>query len=339
MWKPEASRWTTSPILALLLAVAPGCSVDTAPTGPRWHDPSALTRIEGDAIWYTNSVSCMDRTTGAGRFAFIAVNRQVMPGGPSDFLFTASLPLAGCREDDPCFPETHRLLVEPGFSIFNVDWALDRDQGAFEGRWEGESASWIYTLAPGGDPRKWVSGVEPSFTPDAGLVVYVSVGRDAIRSLNPASGGGYTERDGFQNASHPRVSPDGRHIACSVRDGERGQRIVVFERGGTGLADPVSHPDHLPGMNTGDGTDDDLPAWSPGGQVIAYRATIRENTHRHAIYITQPFTEPENPVRILAVDPRQEITCLRWHPNGQLLLIVMDGDVYTYPVPERYRGE
>jgi hypothetical protein len=27
---------------------------------------------------------------------------------------------------------------------------------------------------------------------------------------------------------------------------------------------------------------------------------------------------------------------LRWHPNGTLMLLILDGDVYSLAVPERY---
>ena len=54
-------------------------------------------------------------------------------------------------------------------------------------------------------------------------------------------------------------------------------------------------------------------------------------------FITEPAREPEQPIRIADVTPGREMTYLRWHPNGSLLLLILDGDVYSLVVPERYR--
>ena len=53
----------------------------------------------------------------------------------------------------------------------------------------------------------------------------------------------------------------------------------------------MSLPDALPGMSGGDGTEDDYPAWSPGGRFLAYRGKLRENILKDAIFITEPGDE------------------------------------------------
>lgn len=335
-----ASALAIASALALALGLGlgvSGCSVDSAPTAPRWESPSELTVIEGDPDWLSESVSWADSATGSGRFAFIAVRRFAGLGGPSHYLYSAPFHVLGCPHGD-CLPQTRTLFANSGLSIFSVDWSPAGALLAFEGRTEGESETWIYTLQPEGTPRKWIAGFDPSFTRNGGLVVYVDHGREAISAFNPSSGGNFPEWSGLEGAAHPRVSPDGRLLAYSARDGRRGRRIWVHDRQDpTSFADPVSWPDHLPTSNQGgDGTDDDFPTWSPRGGLIAYRATVRENTLRDAIYLTDPRGEPENPVRILATEPGQRISALRWHPNGRTLLLVMDGDICAFPVPERY---
>jgi hypothetical protein len=61
-----------------------------------------------------------------------------------------------------------------------------------------------------------------------------------------------------------------------------------------------------------------------------------EAAFKHLIYITNPFDEPENPIRLVTLEPPHEATHLRWSWDGRLLLMIIDGDVYSYPVPERF---
>lgn len=318
-------------VLGLVLA---GCG-SSGPSSPDQNNEPGFTLIEGDDDWDTNSVSWQDSATGLSRFAFISVARQASTNGPSHFLYSAQF--HGCNDQD-CFPGTQPLFREARLSIFNVDWSPAGGMVAFQGKRQGEP-TYIYTMqgAAGSIPRQWVTGYEPTFTPNGGLVVYVNLGREDILSFNSSSGGGFTERSGLLNASHPAVSPDGEYIAYSARDGNDEQRIFVFKRNTDLQSDTVSHPDHLPGNNSGDGTDDDYPTWSPHGVYVAYRTKLRENTLRDAIFITRPGAEPENPVRVLATEPGQQMTYLRWSRNGQLLLFIIDGDVYVYPVPASHR--
>jgi Tol biopolymer transport system component len=316
-----------------------GCGSGDNPAAPDPIAESGFMLVEGDGDWDTNSVSWEDSASGLGRFAFISVARGASTNGPSHFLYSANF-TTRCNNED-CFPQAQQLFVEPGLTISDVSWSPRGALVAFQGN-QAREATWIYTLptlAPGGTPRRWVTGFEPVFTPDAGLVVYVESGRNGIRSLNPSSGGGFTERTGMEGAAHPAVSPDGDFIAYSALDGARGRRIFVHDRSDpTLLADIVSHPDRLPGGQGGDGTDDDFPVWSPGGRYLAYRTKVRENTIRSAIFVTNPHQEPENPYRLVAIEAGREMTGLRWHRGGEYLLVVIDGDVYAYPMPEPYRS-
>jgi Tol biopolymer transport system component len=328
-------RWKGLVVLILGLAVA-GCGGDDNPTAPGEFGDIGFVLIEGDDAWDTNSVSWQDSASGLGRFSFIAVSRDAPTNAPSHYLFSANFTTA-CNNED-CFPLAQEIFKEAGLSISEVSWSPRGTFVAFQGQ-RAREATWIYTMQPGGEPRRWLTGFEPAFTPDAGLIIYVENGRDALRSFNPSSGGGATLREALSGAAHPVVSPDGDFIAYSAIDGTRGRRIFVHDRRDpTLLADVVSHPDVLPGGQGGDGTDDDYPAWSPGGRYIAYRTKIRENTIRNAIFITNAFGALNNPVRIVAIDPGREMTGLRWHRSGEYLLVIIDGDVYAYPMPEPYRS-
>jgi hypothetical protein len=298
--------------------------------------------IEGSSEWDTNSVSWLDEGAGLSKFAFISVALAASSTGPSHFLFSANFDL-GCNNPE-CLPQRTEIFVEAQFDIFELAWSPVGPLVAFEGRREGDRAFGIYTLQPGGEPRRWLSGFEPTFTHNGGLVVFVEEGRDAIRSFNPSSGGSGDERRGMSGAAHPAVARpdttylDGR-IAYSAVDRNGDRRIYVHNRSDpTLLADTVSHPDRLPGGLAGDGSEDDYPTWSPGGRYLAYRSKIRGATIKDAIHVTRPEAEPENPIMIVAIEPGQQVTGLRWHSSGQYLLAIINGDVYAYPMPSPYRN-
>jgi Tol biopolymer transport system component len=244
----------------------------------------------------------------------------------------------GCQ-DLRCFPPTTTVFAEPFLAIFNVDWSPVGAAAAFDGRRAGETANWVFVLTSGAEPRAWVTGYEPAWAPDAGSIVYVETGRDALRLLNPAAGDSWVERDGLTGAAHPRFSPDGMWIAFSAEDGARGRRIFVLPRNAPDrIADVVSMPDELPGgLSNADGTDDDFPTWSPSGRYLAYRSRLRDTGPRDAIFVTEPASEPENVVRIVPAVPGTQMTGLHWHPQGEVMLLILDGNVYTCSMPERYR--
>lgn len=339
----EAASGALLLLLALLAAGLTGCGEDTAPMQPE-VTAEGFILIEGSSEWDTDSVSWLDEGSGLRGFAMISVALAASTNGPSHFLFSSNFSLT-CTSGD-CWPRGSQLFVEPRFDISNVAWSPRGPFVAFDGRTDDEPRRGIYTFQPGvgPPPRRWLTGVEPAFTHDAGLVVYVEEGRDAIRSFNPTSGGGGDERRGMSGAAHPAVAapdtayPQGR-IAYSAADQNGQRRIFVHDRAHPEFAaDIVSHPDILPGGFEGDGSNDDYPAWSPGGRYLVYRSTLTAGTFRDAIHVTRPGREPENPLRIVAAAPGRRISGLRWHRSGQYLLVVIDGDVYAYPMPEPWRS-
>jgi Tol biopolymer transport system component len=327
------------PLAALPLVLAAiGCAPDTS-TGP---DPSDegnenLSLLEGSRDRRTEAVTFRDDGSGLG-YAVVSVDINASTDGPSHFIY--SVPFTRECNNEECWPQVHEIFVRPRLAIFKLAWSPRGSFLAFEGKDQADLSAWIYTLqvGAGNEPRKWVTGTDPAFTADAGLVVYVENGRDAIRSFNPSGGGGGDERRGLTGAAHPQVSPNGRYIAYSAIDGARGRRIFVHDRDHpTFLADTVSDPDQLPMGVVRDGTDDDLPAWSPHGRFIAYRSKTRAGTIRDAVFVTNPGGEPENVINLFRLDPGRQLTSMTWHRGGEHLVVAIDGDVFVYSMPEAYR--
>ncbi|HWN82421.1 MAG TPA: hypothetical protein VNM87_10025, partial [Candidatus Udaeobacter sp.] len=227
--------------------------------------------MEGDPDWHTDSVSWIDNAAGSNRFEFISIALHANPDGPSHYLYEAPFHQRGCT-DFRCFPLADELLVVPGLAIGDLDRSPTSTMVSFDGRAQEDHDHWIYTFTPGGENRRWLVGVEPTFAPDGAVVYFVSDGRDELMGLRPASGQSWVQDRELAGAAHPRVSPNGQYLAYSGIDVARqSRRIWVHnlndpER----FDDPVSLPDQLPGNSgLGDGTDDDYAAWSPGGRYLA----------------------------------------------------------------------
>jgi hypothetical protein len=324
-----------SPLLAFLLA---SCGPSEHSTGPELGPEEGYVVMEGDPDWQTDSVSWIDNGAGSNRFTFISIALDAAPNGRSHFLYEAPFHQRGCV-DLRCFPDAQELFVTPGLAIGDLDRSPVSALLAFDGRAQTDHDHWIYTFTPGGESRRWLIGMEPTFLPNGSAILFVSDGRDELMGLRPGSGETWVEAIDLAGAAHPRVSPDGRHVAYSGVDRERNsRRIWVHDLTDPGrFDDPVSLPGVLPGApGGGDGTDDDYPAWSPGGRYLVYRGKLRENILKDAIFVTKPGDEPEQPFRIADVSPGTQMSHLRWHPNGTLMLLILDGDVYSLAVPERY---
>jgi len=318
-----------------LVVLGAGCAPPDTPEDEEPDVETGMTLIEGSAEYSTNAVSFRDSASGLGyALATVAVNAST--NGPAYFIYQADFSLS-CNPSD-CWPNVHEIYVQAGLKIHDLSWSPRGPLIAFEGEEDGRT-SWIYTLQVGGDPRRWVTGYQPVFTPDGNRIVYVENGRDAIRSFNPSAGGSIPEREGLTSAANPGVSPNGRYIAYSAVDPEGSRRIFVLDRQNPQfLVDTVSDPDVLPGgIEARDGTEDDYPVWSPHGKWVAYRARSIRGSIQDGIFVTRPSVEPEPVERVALVRPGRQITGLRWHKGGEILLVVIDRDVYALTMPTRYR--
>jgi Tol biopolymer transport system component len=332
-------RLAATAVFALALVLAGlGCAPDDSPApDPGDELNESLSLLEGSRDRRTEAVTFRDDGSGLG-YAVVSVDINASTDGPSHFIYEVPFTLE-CNNEE-CWPQVHEIFVRPGLAIFKLAWSPRGSFLAFEGRDQGDLTAWIYTLqvGSGNPPRKWITGSDPSFTADAGLIVYVENGRDGIRAFNPSGGGGGAERLGLTGAANPKVSPSGRYIAYSAIDGGRGRRIFVHDRENPAfLADPVSDPDELPMGVVRDGTDDDLPAWSPHGRFVAYRSKTQAGTIRDAVFVTRPAGEPENVIHLFSLTPGRQLTSMSWHRGGEHLVVAIDGDVFVYSMPEAYR--
>jgi hypothetical protein len=335
-----------APCAALLVAVAltflVGCE-GSSPTGAdgSGREPGSVTLLEGSTRFRTLAVSWTERDPLTGRvpdhrFAFIAFDSQRLSGRTHAFY---EAPVKSRCDDAECFPATGDGWSEPDLIIEDLDWSPAGAQVVFQARERNDSAVRLdLKAARGGERDEVVSGRMPSFSRDGSKVVYVTQGRDGLSWFNSTGTGGGDWLQGYAGVEYPRFSPGDSLVAFSSTQGGNGRRIHVWDtRHPEYFADVVTDPDSSPSGATQDGTDDNYPTWSPGGRYIAYKTTLRTGTFRDAIFVTVPGAEPEPNRELLSFGPGQELRFLRWHPDGELLLFILDGDVYLYVLPEQYR--
>jgi Tol biopolymer transport system component len=189
-----------------------------------------------------------------------------------------------------------------------------------------------------GEKRQIRDGRMPSFSTDGGKIVLVSQGMTDLSWINSTGSGGGDWLSGYSGIGHPRFSPGDSLLAFSAQDGERGRRIRVWDtRRPEYFPDLVTDPDPTTQRPTQDGSDDDYPTWSPNSRYVAYKSTLREGMVRDAIFLTVPSKEPEPNVKLVTFEPGRQLEFLRWHPNGDRILFILDGDVYMYILPVQYR--
>lgn len=346
---PGSGRWVrTGVTIALLAGGSLGCGEGTAPTGPRvgGQQPGDVLLVEGSSNWVSESITWthanQNGVVSESDFGLIAVSRRSTIDGQPHVFFNANVGLA-C-DDDECFPSRGATWTDPQLQIFQLDWSVAGAQVTFVGREVrgiyDTGPAWIYVMpASGGEPRRRVRGLMPSFSRDGGRIVYVDNGRHTLRQFNPDSNENLRDLVEGGGIQHPRMSPGDSLVAYSAST-PRGQRIHVLDvRHPEQFADPVSDSDDF-SRRMADGVGDDYPTWSPDGRFVAYKSRVQSgNVLKDAVFVTEPASEPENVVEIASMSPGGEISGLRWHPtNGRYLLYIFDGDVYLLITPDRFWG-
>jgi Tol biopolymer transport system component len=162
-----------------------------------------------------------------------------------------------------------RQLTSPGFADVQPSVTSDGRYIVFESNRGGSNEVWR-VQNDGSDLRQLTTGggnTDPHPTPDGKWVVYISTrdGRSLIWRI-PIEGGEsarVTDRDSFD----PRVSPDGKLIACGYRTDNNSPlqlAIVAMEDG-----KPVNLFDVPPSANFNQGI-----RWTPDGKAVCYRDWI-----------------------------------------------------------------
>jgi hypothetical protein len=329
-------------VLAVPLALGLACSDGTPPTGVEGGlEPGDLYLLEGSGDWSTNSVSWPHRDPETGlvpktSFGLVAAATRGSPATTHRF-FRAPVNLA-CN-DDSCWPASEPGWGEDDFFIEDLDWSPAGAQIVFQGRQRNSSTVRLYLRSSaGGDKREVRDGRMPSFTHDGARVVFVNAGKTGLGWFNSTGSGGGDWLQGYQAVEYPSMAPGDSVVAFSAQDGDRGRRIYVWRPEEPGdFPDVVSDPDPTHTQNYRDGRGDNYPVWSPGGRYLAYVSTLTAGTYRNAIFLTIPEQEPENIIQLISFAPGQQVGYLDWHPSGELMLLIVDNDVYMYVVPVRYR--
>jgi Tol biopolymer transport system component len=323
--------WAILPLFCL--AALPGCDLPSAPEDE--PIPSELELLLTDSTWILDSVAPRTHLPGHHEVSILAA-RRFWPSSVTRSALFGDVEPGRCADPASCLPDSATYGAEMGFELEALSASPAGDRVAFQGAQPG-NAPYVYLYDLGtGILRPWVAGLEPCFTP-AGEVVYVSSSRNALLRFDPDHAQNAVEREGVVEAANPTASPDGRFIAYSGLDGTSDRRIFVHDHENPRLYLPVSGPDHYPNsIHSLDGADDDCPAWSPGGRLIAFRARLAEDRGREAIFITRPQADPV-PVRIATVAPREHITQLDWEPSAERILAVVDGKLWAAAVPSTYQ--
>lgn len=107
----------------------------------------------------------------------------------------------------------------------------------------------------------------------------------------------------------PEISPDGRFIAVSARDGEVNDRDIWIHDVAKGTKRVVA-----PARGN-----DNFPVWSPDGRMLAFTSNRAGN---YDLYLK--VLDPDTPERPIVATPQPEFS-RNWSPDGKFLAYVRTG--------------
>lgn len=165
----------------------------------------------------------------------------------------------------------------------------------------GRSEIWRANI-DGSDIRQLTTGgnnSQPHVSPDGGWIVYKS-GSDDVGALWRISiDGGNPELLLEKGASWPRVSPDGKLIACTYDEGK--EKLAIFPVGG-GQPLKLFNVPRLANFNSG-------PRWMPDGKAVTYRDWANG--------VWKQKLDGGEPRRLEGL-PQEKLYSYGWSPDGKL---------------------
>lgn len=198
-----------------------------------------------------------------------------------------------------------RQLTAAGYGDTNPSVTADGRYLVFQSNRSGSNDIWR-SDKDGGNPLQLTEGggnTEPHVSPDGRWVVYVS-SRDGMSGLwRISTNGGETVRLTDKHAAWPRISPDGKLVACGyaseLHSREEGQIAVLSIEGGP----PLKLFDVTRLANFRNGI-----RWTPDGRAVTYRDWA-DGIWR------QPLSG-EEPHRLPGL-PKEKLFTYSWSRDGQ----------------------
>ncbi len=325
-------------VLALWLG---GCGEETTPTGPTGGqlEVGEPVLVENSAVWATNAVSWINRNAAdrvpEDAFAVTAVSTQSMGALTTHFLLEAAI-VPVC--DGDCFKRRGDARSLAEVTIGSLAWSPTAAEVVVEANFravgEPRGPHVAFWPAAGGPFRARFPGQMPAYNREGTAVVFVSPNARAVMRVGIQGIGQVILAEDLAIAEDPSLSAGDSLLAWSQVT-PTGRRIMVLDLDLAGAV-PVAASDPDEGR---DGRDDRYPQWSPRSNFLAYVAGIDRGAVSPALFVARVGDRSaiDGVQKIHEFRSDQRIQHLAWHPDGRLMLLVIDGNVYVMLMPEHVR--